>query len=719
MKGRRSAARGYMEGNATKESSPNQGLGRLSASARYALAAYALGVSATAGASSQFTIGGLEFNFSGALRTEQAINLNSGLNTNNQGGNVFNKKTVLRDAYVPPDLAAVIAPQFPDLPIPPPGLLKWDTIPFVPFVNNPARRADDGIKEEDNFLNYSVVRTDAELSTNITESLSFTARIRALYDPGFYDSFNASDVRNVGKGFFSNGVGGIIGGVEEIYQGDTNYFEHVVDGRTLGGKGRKVDPLEISGRHYMVDLPSLVLTYSTGALSVRVGNQAVAWGQALFFRVMDVPAGLDLRRHLFVDRALEEFGDERISSLGVRVTYQVTDEILTDTFISKFQPTVYPITGTPYNVIPAQFTIHDQYKNGGYDNEFSYGIRAKAEYGTWGWQAMAVRRWNPDGVFRWTKSGVVREFQGDGLGTVVNRLYAITPDPTCGRNGENNVATALSNTGLSAEPGGVYSADEYFYYAADARLDGVKVLNNLIQDVSSCGEAIGASMVDPGSYSQGFAEANTFFVAAGDSLRGHVGREYFQENVFGLGALYVTESEWSPFLNQLIFNLEVSYTPKRVFTDIGLDKGFKTKEEWAAALIVDKWHRFFDGFPGTLIVGQVLYKNASDIAGRLLDGYGGDQEHLPDGRPGVTYVVLGGQQPWPNRIYELEFATLIDTAGGIFGQVGLRWNPGSGFHIEGHYNGTKGSLFGSNPNDNLVGSLDFIDEFTIRFGREF
>lgn len=678
--------------------------GHRTAGACLMLAVVAAGFATTAGASSQFELGGYEFTYSGVFRLEAAFNLNGGENTNNQGGNVFNKQSISRDAYVPPSLQDVVLPGL-GVPIPPAGTLKWDSVQFAPFVDDVARRSDDNIDTSDTWLNYSVLRTDSELSAKLSENLTFVAHLRALYDPNVYDNFDAHSVRNVG--------GGIVGGQEELYQKNTNLFEHVVEG------GGHADPLEISGENYMVDLPALVLSYSTGGLNVRVGNQAIAWGQALFFRVMDVPSGLDLRRHLFVDRALEEFGDERIASLGVRTTYQVTDEILLDGFFSKFQPTVLPNTGSPYNVVPAQFTIHDRYKQGGYDDKFGYGMRAKAEYGTWGWQAMAVRRWNPDGVFRWTKSGVSREFQGDGLGQVVNNLYDVTPDPTCGRDGVNDAATALSHTGLSVEPGGVYSADEYFFYAADARFDGVQVINNLIEDVSSCGTALGASMTDAGSYSQVHAEVDTFVVAAGDSLRGHVERKYFQENVFGLGALYVTESEWSPFLNQLIFNLEVSYTPNRTFTDIGLDEGFTTKDEWAAALIVDKWHRFFDGFPGTLIIGQVLFKNASDIAGRLLDGYGGDQNSVPDGKSNVTYVVLGGQQPWPNRIFELEFATLIDTGGGAFAQLGLRWNPGNGYHIEGFYNGTRGALWGANPNDNLVGTLDFIDEFTLRIGREF
>ena len=47
----------------------------------------------------------------------------------------------------------------------------------------------------------------------------------------------------------------------------------------------------------MLDLPALYLDYNKGPLWLRVGNQQIAWGEALFFRVFDAVQGLDLRRH--------------------------------------------------------------------------------------------------------------------------------------------------------------------------------------------------------------------------------------------------------------------------------------------------------------------------------------------------------------------------------------------------------------------------------------
>lgn len=634
----------------------------------------------------------------GFLRLESAFDISGEENPNNQNGNVFNDQVVSRDAYVPPALAGTVLIPGSTLP----NLYEWDDIPFPGFQNREVRRGDE-IDSTDGYVNYSIVRLEAETSYSFTNTLTFTGRVRALYDPDFYDSFDAASVQNIN--------GGIVGGEPDLYHGEPYLLGNVVDDKTP-------NPLEWSGRDYMVDLPTLVLTYSKGPLNVRIGNQAIAWGQALFFRAFDVPQGLDFRRHLFVDRGLEEYADERVSSLAVRLGYQFQNSQI-DAFVSKFQPNVLPNPNTPYNVVPTQFTIHDQYFRGGYDEKFSYGLRFKAEYGDWGWQAMAVRRWNPEGVFRWTESGVERPFQGADFGALVNTLYGVTPDPNCSNAaGENNVATALAHTGLSNEPGGIYSAPEFFYYAADARLDGVEVLNHLLTDLNTCGNSIGASPVPDGDFDAAYAEVDTFMIAAGESLRGHVAREYFQENVFGLGFSYVTSSSVD-FLDQIIFNLEASYTPNRVFTDVGLSTSFDKRDDFVISLSADKWHRFTPSFPGMLLIAQAMYRPTSDLVGRLLDGYGGTQTSTPKGVDGVTYLVFGGQQPFPNRIWEAEFATLIDTRGGGFVQLGLRWNPGGGWHVEGYWNGTSGTLWGDNPNENLIGTVDFIDELMLRIGKEF
>lgn len=643
-------------------------------------------------AQAKVTIGGIEIQ--GFIRSESAFDISDTENPNNQNGNLFNDVLTPRTAFVPPALFNLV---FPGQQTPP--AFAWGDIPLL---SKPVRRGDE-IQSDSGFVNYQVVRLEAETSYEFTSELTLTARVRALWDPDFYDLFDADSVDDIN--------GGISGGDRDLYHGKPYLLGNKVDGKTP-------NPLEWSGRTYAVDLPTFVVTYSDGPINLRVGNQAIAWGQALFFRTFDVPAGLDLRRHLFIDRALEEFGDERLSSLAARFSYQF-EKATFDSFISQFQPSVLPGPNTPYNVVPAQFTVHDRYFSGNYDEKLNYGVRLKTEYGTWGWQAMAVRRYNPDFVFRWTQSEVEQPFHGADLGTIVNTAYAVTPDPTCGNaDGVNNAATALSHTGLSTEPGGVYSADEYFRYAADARLDGIQALNHLIVDPSTCAGSLGASPVADGDYRAAYAEVDTFLVAAGDSMRGHIERKYFAENVFGLGASYVTSSDID-FLDQIVLNLEGSYTPDKKFTHLGLAENFEEKDDIVVSLAADKWHRFTPEFPGMLLIAQVMYRTQSDLVGRLLDGYGGTNDSVPNGVDGVTYLVFGGQQPFPNRIWEAEFATLIDTRGGGFLQLGMRWNPGAGWHVEGYWNGTSGKLWGDNPNDNLIGSVDFIDELMVRVGKEF
>ena len=84
------------------------------------------------------------------------------------------------------------------------------------------------------------------------------------------------------------------------------------------GGGEHSNPLEWTGENYQIYLPAAILNYHDGGLNVRIGNQQIAWGQALFLRTFDVPNGLDLRRHLILDRGLEEYSDKRVPMLSIR-----------------------------------------------------------------------------------------------------------------------------------------------------------------------------------------------------------------------------------------------------------------------------------------------------------------------------------------------------------------------------------------------------------------
>ncbi|AXQ28528.1 hypothetical protein D0B54_07450 [Solimonas sp. K1W22B-7] len=588
-------------------------------------------------------------------------------------------------------------------------------------------RRGDRIQTTSNDFNYTVARAEAELSLRFGEHVRFITRARGVFDPSIYEEFDQRNLDRPRQGGVDSGPWADPG----IYEGRPDYFSYkVADGK---GGFVQANPLEWAGRDYLVYLPAAIVELTAGDLNLRLGNQQIAWGQSLFFQVFDMPNGLDLRRHSILDRALEEFSDKRVPMLSARLSYQLTDGILFDGYVGKFQPTVLGNPNTPYNIIPTQFTVQDQYVIGGYDEKVVGGFRLKGDYGQWGFQAAYFNRYNPLGVFRWTATGVDRQLDGriNSVGSLVNLLYSLklpgcseaAYDPLlCRRYADTG--DALANAPFHAGDGGVYSADEWFHYAAEVRLDGVGGLNAAINEFPGA-QDVYATPVD--NVRQAAAELNTFFIAAGGSLRGHIAREYFQEDIFALGASYVLESD-NDFLNQLIFNLEAQYTPERTFTNPTLSRNYIRQDEYMVSLVVDKWHRFFKEFPGTYIVFQALTKNRSDLVGRHLSGYGGkDLDELdPRATSGVTgkkgnanYVVLGFTQPWPNKLYELEFASLWDIDGGVFMQPGLRWNPGHGVTVEGFYNYIDGSLFGADRSKNLISTLDFAEEFTLRLTYQF
>ena len=664
----------------------------------------------------------------GFIRGESAWSTD-GENPNNQGGNYFNDQTVGRQVFLPPALQVGLNTGILQNTVPNnllglvdgvlgvPGLStanagKWGSVPLSAFDDEIHR--GDFIRSTDNGQNYLIARGEFELGIRFTRNFRFVGRVRGVYDPTTYDEFDARSVDPAVQGRFDVGPGA----PAELYEGEPNYFDNFVSG------GGKHNPLEWTGQKYQVYLPAAVLEYNKGGTSFRLGNQQIAWGQSIFFRVFDLPNGLDLRRHSLIDRALEEFSDKRVPMLSARLTHQVNDNILFDGYAGKFQPTVFGNPNTPYNVIPTQFVVQDTYKTGGFDDEISYGFRLKGDYGQYGWQAAAVRRFNPEGRFQWTKSLVNKGLNGN-FGNLVTTAYAAklgpgacpTYDPAFCRL-YADAGEALANSPFSSSPGGVYSADEWFRYAAEARLDGILGLNAAISGFDGSRDLY-ASEVE--TYEEAVAQLNTFFVASGGSLQGYIERTYSQENIFALGGSYVIDSA-NDFLNQLIVNIEVQWAPEREFTNITLAREPIVDDEYTISIVMDKWHRFFNNFPGTYIVFQALTKNRSDLVGRHLSGYGGvDASKLQAGdtrttRPktdNANYVVFGFTQPWPNKVWEAEFATLIDLEGGILAQPGVRWNPGKGVTVEAFYNYINGELWG-NPNDNLISTLDFADEFTLR-----
>ncbi|MDT0636341.1 DUF1302 family protein [Spectribacter hydrogenooxidans] len=627
------------------------------------------------------------------IRAEGSVRTTSAQNINNQTTNMFQKVAVPRQTFVPPTLAGMPLTDGND----------WNTP--LPAFSDVLRRGDRVPTKERDY-NYTVLRAQSELQMKFTRSWRFVGRVRGVYDPGFYEEFDAGSVAD------QQGTG-IIGGPPELYQGSPNYFE------ALGRNGKNINPLEFAGENYLIDFPALLVEYKEGNLTLRAGNQQIAWGQAIFFRTLDVVNGLDLRRHSLLDRAFEEFSDKRVPKLSLRGTYQL-GSIVIDSYVGKFQPRIYGNPNTSFNVIPAQFTVYDNYYSGGYDNEIDGGFRMKADYGNWGWQAMAVTRMHPAGTFSWARSGVESPLTGT-LGETANTAYAVklptcdgTENPTLCRNSENP-GEALSKTNFVPEPGGVYTAREWFTYAADARLDGIGGFNQAVEEFPDLKDVYVTKVQ---SYDELFNQLNTLMVAAGGSYRGYIERDYHREDVYGLGLSYVTSSENS-LLNQIILNLEVQYTPERVFTAPTLSSSFLKTDEWIASLVVEKWTRWTAAFPAAYLVGQFQHRSESDLVGRHLSGYGASETNAPP--PGISsanYLVLAAMQPWPGREFVFEFATLLDIKGGILVQPLLQWNLGNGMIAEFFYNFIDGNLYGE-PTENTLSSVDWADEVAVRFKYQF
>ncbi|MDR3417904.1 MAG: hypothetical protein P4L83_17155 [Nevskia sp.] len=643
----------------------------------------------------------MDVSFGGFIRPEVALHTTDKENPLNERGNPYNSIAAPRQAYLPPNsgtalLSALGSPI--KLPLP----LNWNSIPLpnVPLLLTGRDTVQRPVPPANNAFNLHLLRAEVEIGVKFTNDLKLVGRLRAVGDFGHYSDFE-------GYGPDSRINGGISGGDPALYGGAPNYFQYRVEG------DKHPNPLEWAGPNYMVYFPSLFLDYNHGPLNVRLGNQAIAWGQAIFFRVLDVPDGLDLRRHSVLDYAQEEYSDKRVPAPALRLGYQITDGILADGYVQKFQPTVYGNPNTQYNVVPVQFTVHDRYSEGGYEDKLGYGLRMKANFGQWGFQAIAVRRYNPDGVFRWTASGVDKNLPATTSGSTPNLLgtFVNLANVLSGGAGKN-----LAGTPFEASPGGVYSADEWFHYAAMVRLDGTNGLNAAVNDFMPYTTKVFASPV--ANYQQAVGELNTFFIAGGGDLRGHIEREYFQETNLGSGVSYVTDGEPGSILDQLIINVEATYTPARVFTAPTLGKNFLHQNDWVSALVLEKYQRFSQDFPATYFVLQYMHRTRDDLFGRSLRGYSGTDTAIPTGETNANYVVFAFQQPFPQDIYRIGFSTLYDPHGGILVQPGLQFKPTGHWSIDGFYTYINDHLSG-NPNSNLLGGLGFANEFTLRVGYQF
>ena len=207
-------------------------------------------------------------------------------------------------------------------------------------------------------------------------------------------------------------------GIYDSGPGETNYFESPF-------RGDCATRLEVCGKDYMVDLPSFYFDYNSGPFWLRVGNQQIAWGESIFFRVLDNPNGLDLRRHSAFDWASEEFADKRVPALGIRGSYRFQNDWELEGWVQEFQPTVLSDLNTPYNPITSTFVVHQEATFDDVDDEVNFGARLRGQIGELGLQFTYTDRMNPDGAFRWTESGI-NVFDRAGIPTRYRR--ALGPD---------------------------------------------------------------------------------------------------------------------------------------------------------------------------------------------------------------------------------------------------------------------------------------------------
>lgn len=608
----------------------------------------ALVVAVSAALLASASLQAIEIEYDGFIRTEMAVKAEGDENFFNERGNQFNGVTVNR-------LGVNLAT----------GELVPDTV-------------TRSIPEADNDFNMLMLRGELGIDARFTNKFSLRVQARAVFDPDWYSNFSPLQ-----------SPGSLPAGT---LQQNPNLFEYRVNSGSRLQAQKSPNALEISGDRYLIDFPSLYLDYQDGPLNLRIGNQQIAWGQSLFFRVLDVPNGLDFRRHSLLDYVPEEFSDKRIPSPAVRASYALGQWDL-DSFVQHFRPNILGNPNTPYNVIPAQFTVHDRYDK--YDDKFNFGARVRGPLGPFQVQLMAARRYGPEGTFRWTASGVDRDIPGlPGTGQI------------------------LAQTAFEVSPTGVVSAQEWYTYAALARLDAREGLNSAITDFPATA-LLGA--VPAGSDIEAQILLDTFFQLSG-GLRGHIAREYHKEETVGGGISYVFSGKQGGFLDQLIANVEVQYAKDRTFTNPTLGQNFLVDDEWTMSVVLEKYHRFSTEFPATYFVLQGLRKTKSDIFGRHLSGMGGDagsaalDTNSPDS---ANYVAFALQQAFPNLVWRVDASVLYDVEGGMQSQVGLRWRPSGAWTVEAFYTRVDGNIRNRNRNLNALSTVSWSDEVTMRIGYQF
>lgn len=528
----------------------------------------------------------------------------------------------------------------------------------IPTLTRPAS------KIQNNDFNQFLTRLEVNVDGKLTEDWSAHIKVRGINDE--------------------------IGQVEKAFK-DKNSYQQEFYNHHQGTL------LEGARKDGTIDLPNAYLDYNKGPLWLRFGNQQIAWGEALFFRVSDVVNGLDLRRHLTLGVAAEEYADSRVPGIGLRGSYRMNESWDIEGFTQKFQPSILPGKNSPYNLIPSQFTVVEKAGFEDVKDQWNFGTKIRGKIGDYGVQAFAVRRNNPDGVFKWTRA------QGPG---------------------------AIPGSTLEFGTGdGVYSAAEWMDTAAHSRLDGLSTAHineaPFRDGVAAAGtlvvaNACGANNSTFGNVSFNLAQAyciyDSFFTPGagfpGD-LKGWIRRDYPRESVFGFGVNHIFEGQPDSLMDQLIGRFELSYTPNKKFTNINLSQTYLEHNETVFAFIFEKYHKFSSDFPATYFVTQWMHKSNSDIFGRALEGVNNTPGEHPKGQTGGSdYVALALQQPSPTLEWRFDFTALTDFHGGWLFQPGVKWKPNKEVQVDLYANVLKS--YGEQTNKNFAQGLEYANELFVR-----
>ena len=596
-----------------------------------------------------------DYTVSGFIRQEAAYKINDDQNPNNAHGNPLNGKSYTN--LVTEDFVACAA---------------VDILAGVGCMNGtlPDTLHRKSLPQETEW-NVNATRVEIDFTTYIGSNVKGFAKLRGYYQPDVFNDY-----------------------------GDHGFFN-------VDNHGNEATYLSTSGDDYMVDLPSLYLDYSKGPLWVRIGQQQIAWGEALFFRVADMANGLDLRRHLFFDFGAEEYADERLSAPGIRASYNIANNWEIEAFAQMFQPSIIPNRGSPYSLLPYQF--HMDMKPG-YDrvqDNVNAGVRLSGQVGELGMQFFAISRHNPDPIIKLTAGGqqlaegslLTGPFGPSGE-TVDTQPF--TRDTT-GDYGFGHWRDWFAGTGVAGINGlGILNTliDEYGY------IDDVFTLLSYAGFTDSPGDPHVSEMED------GRLIVDLLVTGFEFPLQAYGEAVYASENIVGFGLNYIFYAEPDTLLDQLVVRLEASYTPDKKFTSPSVSADFIVEDEWVTSLTLEKYHRFSDSFPATFFIFEWMHKSESDMMGRHLSGLGGDVNHLPGGGEqdrGWDGLVFALQQPFPNLTWRMDMSLLVDLNGGYFFQPAARYKPNGDWTIEAFVN-----IIYADNNGSIFAPLEYSDDFSMR-----